>query len=191
MRAVAVEAGATVGETFRALFDTWGVVVPLGEYPAIGMGGHVAGGAFGFLCRQLGLAADYLHARRGRHRGRSGTGAQRGGDPGDSRSASRSLVGAYRRRRRQLRGRHSLLVSIAGRIRRRTRPRFCPARRSRSRRSRRNGAGATSIGRPFCDSSGTTGPGPSGTAAPIRRSRRSGRCSRSIGGSSARSSSAA
>jgi FAD/FMN-containing dehydrogenase len=61
-RAVAVEAGATVGETFRALFDAWGVVVPLGEYPAIGMGGHVAGGAFGFLCRQLGLAADYLHA---------------------------------------------------------------------------------------------------------------------------------
>jgi hypothetical protein len=62
MRAVAVEAGATVGETLRALFDTWGAVIPLGEYPAIGMGGHVAGGAFGFLCRQLGLAADYLYA---------------------------------------------------------------------------------------------------------------------------------
>jgi hypothetical protein len=61
-RAVAVECGATVGETFRALFETWGVVVPLGEYPEIGMGGHVVGGAFGFLCRQLGLAADYLHA---------------------------------------------------------------------------------------------------------------------------------
>ena len=59
--AVAVEAGATVGEAFRALFDTWGVVVPLGEYPGIGVGGHVAGGAFGFLCRQLGLAADYLY----------------------------------------------------------------------------------------------------------------------------------
>ncbi len=59
--AMAVEAGATVGETFRALFETWGVVVPLGEYPEIGMGGHVAGGAFGFLCRQLGLAADYLY----------------------------------------------------------------------------------------------------------------------------------
>jgi aclacinomycin oxidase len=26
------------------------------------MGGHVVGGAFGFLCRELGLAADYLHA---------------------------------------------------------------------------------------------------------------------------------
>ncbi len=60
--AVAVQAGATVGETFRALHAHWGVVVPLGEYPGIGMGGHVAGGAFGFLCRQLGLAADYLHA---------------------------------------------------------------------------------------------------------------------------------
>lgn len=60
--AIAVEAGATVGETFRALCETWGTVVPLGEYPAIGMGGHVAGGAFGFLCRELGLAADYLYA---------------------------------------------------------------------------------------------------------------------------------
>jgi aclacinomycin oxidase len=61
-RAVVVEAGATVGETFRALHERWGVVVPLGESPQIGMGGHVAGGAFGFLCRQLGLAADYLEA---------------------------------------------------------------------------------------------------------------------------------
>src|SRR5258707_7995229 len=60
--AVAVECGATVGETFRALFENWGVVIPLGEHPDIGMGGHVAGGAFGFLCRQLGLAADYLYA---------------------------------------------------------------------------------------------------------------------------------
>ena len=62
MRAIAVEAGATVGETFRALFDSWGTVIPLGEYPGIGMGGHVVGGAFGFLCREYGLAADYLYA---------------------------------------------------------------------------------------------------------------------------------
>src|SRR5215203_2121659 len=59
--AIAVEAGATVGETFRTLCETWGTVIPLGEYPGIGMGGHVVGGAFGFLCRQLGLAADYLY----------------------------------------------------------------------------------------------------------------------------------
>jgi aclacinomycin oxidase len=62
MHAVAVEAGATVGETFRALFEQWGTVIPLGEYPEIGIGGHVVGGAFGFLCRQLGLAADYMYA---------------------------------------------------------------------------------------------------------------------------------
>ena len=62
MGAIAVEAGASVGETFRALFEKWGVLIPLGEYPGIGMGGHVVGGAFGFLCRQFGLAADYLYA---------------------------------------------------------------------------------------------------------------------------------
>jgi FAD/FMN-containing dehydrogenase len=61
-RAIVVEAGATVGAAFRALHDNWGTVVPFGEYPGIGIGGHVAGGAFGFLCRQLGLAADYLYA---------------------------------------------------------------------------------------------------------------------------------
>src|SRR4029077_19998762 len=61
-RAIVVEAGATGGETFWALDERWGTMFPLGEYPEIGMGGHVAGGAFGFLCRQLGLAADYLYA---------------------------------------------------------------------------------------------------------------------------------
>ena len=60
-RAIVVESGATVGETYRALHENWGTVIPLGEYPGIGMGGHVAGGAFGFLCRELGLAADYLY----------------------------------------------------------------------------------------------------------------------------------
>jgi FAD/FMN-containing dehydrogenase len=61
IHAVAVEAGATVGETFRTVFDEWGLLIPLGEYPGVGIGGHVAGGAFGFLCRQHGLAADYLY----------------------------------------------------------------------------------------------------------------------------------
>jgi FAD binding domain/Berberine and berberine like len=61
MSAVAIEAGATVGEAYRKLFLGWGVTIPAGESPDIGMGGHVVGGAFGFLCRQHGLAADYLH----------------------------------------------------------------------------------------------------------------------------------
>ncbi|HTE27970.1 FAD-dependent oxidoreductase [Flavitalea sp.] len=60
-RAFLVEAGATVGEMYRRLFLGWGVVLPAGEHPGIGMGGHVLGGAFGFLCREYGLAADYLY----------------------------------------------------------------------------------------------------------------------------------
>ncbi len=59
--AFAVEAGVTVGEMYRRLFLGWGVLLPAGEHPGIGMGGHVLGGAFGFICREYGLAADYLY----------------------------------------------------------------------------------------------------------------------------------
>jgi FAD/FMN-containing dehydrogenase len=38
-----------------------GVTLPAGVSPEIGIGGHVLGGAFGFLCRQHGLAADPLY----------------------------------------------------------------------------------------------------------------------------------
>jgi FAD/FMN-containing dehydrogenase len=61
MAAFAVEAGATLGEAYRKLFLGWGVTIPAGESPDIGVGGHVLGGAFGFLCRQHGLAADHLY----------------------------------------------------------------------------------------------------------------------------------
>ena len=61
MAAFAVEAGATVGAAYRKLFMGWGVTIPAGESPDIGVGGHVLGGAFGFLCRQHGLAADHLY----------------------------------------------------------------------------------------------------------------------------------
>lgn len=57
-----IEAGATVGDMYRRLFLGWGVVLPAGEHPGIGMGGHIPGGAFGFICRQYGLAADHLYA---------------------------------------------------------------------------------------------------------------------------------
>jgi len=62
MAAFAVEAGATVGAVYQKLFWGWGMCIPAGESPEIGMGGHVASGAFGFLCQQDGLAADYLYA---------------------------------------------------------------------------------------------------------------------------------
>ncbi|PYQ08144.1 MAG: hypothetical protein DMF82_02170 [Acidobacteria bacterium] len=106
-RAVAVEAGATVGETFRTLFETWGTVIPLGEYPAIGMGGHVVGLPPARPRRGLPVC------RRGGDRGRGRTGKQRRGHAGGVRSESRPLVGADRRGRRQLRHRHPVLVPIA------------------------------------------------------------------------------
>jgi aclacinomycin oxidase len=60
--AFVVLAGTSVGEVYRRLFLRWGLALPAGEVPDIGVGGHVVGGAFGFLCRQHGLAADYLYA---------------------------------------------------------------------------------------------------------------------------------
>jgi aclacinomycin oxidase len=62
MRAIAIEPGVTLGEAYRKLFLGWGVVLPAGESPDVGIGGHVLGGAFGFLCREHGLAADHLYA---------------------------------------------------------------------------------------------------------------------------------
>jgi hypothetical protein len=61
MDAFAVEAGTTLGEVYRRLFLGWGVMIPAGESPDLGVGGHVLGGAFGFFCRQHGLAADHLY----------------------------------------------------------------------------------------------------------------------------------
>jgi len=61
MNAFVVEAGAKLGELYRKLFLGWGVMVPAGESPEIGTGGHICGGAFGFFCREHGLAADHLY----------------------------------------------------------------------------------------------------------------------------------
>jgi hypothetical protein len=59
--AFAIEAGARLGEAYRTLFLGWGLTIPAGVSPNVGVGGHVAGGGFGFLCRQHGLAADHLY----------------------------------------------------------------------------------------------------------------------------------
>lgn len=61
-KSIEVMAGETVGEMQKKLYEQWKIVLPVGEYPDIGMGGHIAGGAFGFLCRQHGMGVDYLYA---------------------------------------------------------------------------------------------------------------------------------
>ena len=58
--AFAVEPGITLGELYRKLFLGWGVTLPAGQSPYIGMGGHVMGGGHSFLSRQLGMTVDYL-----------------------------------------------------------------------------------------------------------------------------------
>ncbi|MEV4435802.1 FAD-binding oxidoreductase [Streptomyces sp. NPDC049585] len=61
-RAFAIEPGATLGEVYKALYKTWGVTLPGGACPSVGIGGHVAGGGHGPLSRLHGVTVDYLHA---------------------------------------------------------------------------------------------------------------------------------
>ncbi len=61
LKAFAVESGATVYEMYRALYLGWGVTVPGGVCPDVGVGGHVAGGGYGPLSRRHGLTVDHLY----------------------------------------------------------------------------------------------------------------------------------
>ena len=62
MKAFAVESGAMLAEVYRALYLGWGVTLPAGICPKVGVGGHVAGGGYGALSRRLGLSIDHLYA---------------------------------------------------------------------------------------------------------------------------------
>ncbi|RKR86715.1 FAD binding domain-containing protein [Micromonospora pisi] len=61
-RAFAVGVGATLGKVYGTLFRGWGVTLPGGTCPAVGVGGHIAGGGYGLLSRRYGMAADHLYA---------------------------------------------------------------------------------------------------------------------------------
>jgi FAD/FMN-containing dehydrogenase len=61
-RAFAVEGGTTLSEVYARLYRGWGVLIPAGQSPGVGIGGHIVGGAHGFLHRQYGLGADHLYA---------------------------------------------------------------------------------------------------------------------------------
>ncbi|GAA3140774.1 FAD-binding oxidoreductase [Streptomyces rectiviolaceus] len=60
-RAFAVEPAATLGEVYRTLFYEWGVTLPGGVCPQVGVGGHVAGGGYGPLSRRDGTIVDHLY----------------------------------------------------------------------------------------------------------------------------------
>lgn len=61
-RAFAVEGGVRLAGAYEALYKNWGVVIPGGMCPTVGIGGHATGGGLGFLSRQAGAVADHLEA---------------------------------------------------------------------------------------------------------------------------------
>jgi hypothetical protein len=60
--AFAVQAGAVLGDVYSTLFLNWGITLPAGVCPNVGVGGHVAGGGYGPLSRRYGLVVDHLYA---------------------------------------------------------------------------------------------------------------------------------
>lgn len=58
--AFAIQAGATLDQVYRTLFKGWGVTIPAGACPTVGVGGHLAGGGYGPLSRRYGSVVDYL-----------------------------------------------------------------------------------------------------------------------------------
>jgi aclacinomycin oxidase len=61
--AFAVEGGALLGDdVYRRLFLGWGVTLPAGWCPRVGVGGHICGGGYGVLSRIHGLSVDYVEA---------------------------------------------------------------------------------------------------------------------------------
>ncbi|MET9338097.1 thiamine pyrophosphate-dependent enzyme [Nonomuraea sp. NPDC003804] len=61
-QAFAVEGGARLANVYETLFKKWGVTVPGGMCPTVGIGGHTTGGGYGFLSRQFGAVIDHLEA---------------------------------------------------------------------------------------------------------------------------------
>jgi hypothetical protein len=60
--AFAVEGGARLSGVYESLYKKWGVTIPGGMCPTVGIGGHATGGGLGFLSRQFGAVADHLEA---------------------------------------------------------------------------------------------------------------------------------
>lgn len=61
-RAFVVGAGAQLMDVYRRLFMGWGVTLPGGSSGTVAVGGHVQGGGYGALSRELGLIVDYVEA---------------------------------------------------------------------------------------------------------------------------------
>jgi aclacinomycin oxidase len=61
LAAFAIEPGVTLGEAYRKLFLGWGVLLPAGQSPYVGVGGQVMGGGHSFVSREHGVTVDHLY----------------------------------------------------------------------------------------------------------------------------------
>jgi aclacinomycin oxidase len=60
-RAFSVGSGAILGDVYKSLLLAYGVVVPGGTCPTVGVGGFVQGGGFGSMSRSQGMCVDHLY----------------------------------------------------------------------------------------------------------------------------------
>ncbi len=58
--AYVVQSGGTLGHLYRELCHRFGVTLPGGACHSVGLGGHICGGGYGPLSRELGLTVDWL-----------------------------------------------------------------------------------------------------------------------------------
>lgn len=59
--AFSLEPGPTLTEMYRQLYLGWGVTIPSGSCPGVGVGGHILGGGYGPMSRTHGLSVDHLY----------------------------------------------------------------------------------------------------------------------------------
>ena len=105
-----LEAGASVVEMYVGMYEQGNVTIPAASCTTVGLGGHIAGGAYGFLDRLLGIGPDWVSAVdivTVDGKGKVSTAARR------QEERSRSPPRLPRIRRRKLRHHHRLLLRQA------------------------------------------------------------------------------
>jgi hypothetical protein len=60
--AFAVEPGAELARIYEVLYRVWGVTLPGGVCPFVGIAGHATGGGYGLFSRKFGVVADHIAA---------------------------------------------------------------------------------------------------------------------------------
>lgn len=57
-----LETGASVGEMYWGMYSKGNVTIPAASCTSVGLGGHISGGGYGVLSRQLGISPEWVSA---------------------------------------------------------------------------------------------------------------------------------